>query len=860
MKKLLIGILLTVPIIILLATGLASTIIATRVYINVERVELNESEVVIDFQGGAGEVYDGLSAKVYPTGARNKDIIWSIEDVQLDDPSLVDGGFKIAEVDQSGVVTIYCYGVFTVKATSAEGNKFDTCRFIVGGNAVTSMRIADSVKRNYLVGDAAKLEALVFSVDALDKSVTWTVSGSAFTVSKNGIAEAVSPGKATITATSKANPEVTASIELTCLDSVFKFSHLYTSQTEVPLSALVFAKYSGASLALENCEISGGNLNITAYPASMSLSGQTLTIEQCGYDDITIRHADILSDGDFFLRMGGEPIYLEAIYRDGLRAGAPDAVFSSASPDIATVTQNGTASPKSAGEADITLTSALSSFTFRLKVIKPVTRILLDSVYSTSLDNAGIAGQRVFGIYSEEGGAAVNYRRITLRAPEEAGPDEFIWTAAGTADAAFEADDSNKLVFGTAPFEGKRSVTVTVRARYPLYQSIVPEASYTMTLVDSVNVYNLAQFTKYLDEGYGIALHSDIGLTDQYYAAHQSSESNGPTVTKNLYGNGKTVYRVLTSNNQSVSFIDSIINIIDDNVTLENATIRYGITDDAVSQAKGTSAYGQFRWGVRIANDRDTKKVISGINIRWCIMENAYNCAISQYANVRFKGCIFRNTPSAGLLIYSYNCLEAATTVLEDTVFSNSTAAPICLLTAVHIYDNEIEFEDIVTKYNTGVNKLHIEGFLDIYNWKDGENDMIQLFKLAPDMAKNFGMDEDTLQSLIDLMLGYTLKNNSTYEMLKYTINNHLYFHIGVFVMGGNLPADASLVTGYEQAGYALHEVPIPDFIKGVAPQFSNNCFLLSYSRERYSVSPDSFADYSENSKLYTELRSGRSK
>jgi hypothetical protein len=442
-----------------------------------------------------------------------------------------------------------------------------------------------------------------------------------------------------------------------------------------------------------------------------------------------------------------------------------------------------------------------------------------------------------------------------LRAPVDAPAEDFIWTVSGEG-AAFESDASNKLIFDDEPFEGKKKITLSVRARYPLYQSIVPSASYTMTLVDSVNVGNLADFGRLAAEGYGLALTADIPVTTEYMDSFgPESVKRGTEIKKNLYGNGFAVYRALLSNNEHVGWANSIIKILTDNVTLENTTIRYGITDDAVSREKGSRAYLKFRWALRIANDNDTQRALKNINVRYCTVENAYNIVVSQHVDVHFKGSIIRNSPSSCLLIYSA-LPESGLTILEDMVFSNSTGIPINMMNDVGIICDNLE--DIKSIYNCELNRLEMRGFVDIYNWKDAEKEGVQLFTVSDAIANHVGVDATTLQGIVDTLLTYLLKFDPAYESLRYIINDRMYFHTGIFVMGGTSPADINTITGAEQAGYTIHAVPVPDVVIGFEPTFSNICYLVSYDKERYAVGPDDIVDYSEDSALYSELRNGR--
>lgn len=78
MKKVLIGVLILIPIIIVASVLLTTNIISKNSYLPVDRVELNENN--IEFSLDNGNTIDTLKATVYPRLAKNHNLTWSIED------------------------------------------------------------------------------------------------------------------------------------------------------------------------------------------------------------------------------------------------------------------------------------------------------------------------------------------------------------------------------------------------------------------------------------------------------------------------------------------------------------------------------------------------------------------------------------------------------------------------------------------------------------------------------------------------------------------------------------------------------------------------------------------------------------
>lgn len=161
MKKVLIGVLILIPIIIFASVLLTTNIISKNSYLPVDRVELNENN--IEFSLDNGNTIDTLKATVYPRLAKNHNLTWSIEEQHSDIPfvyakddpcqdcaDLSDKELKehidtnhidIATIDNNGVVTVYGYGSFIVKVTTEEGNKFATCSVKVVGDNVTKIEL-----------------------------------------------------------------------------------------------------------------------------------------------------------------------------------------------------------------------------------------------------------------------------------------------------------------------------------------------------------------------------------------------------------------------------------------------------------------------------------------------------------------------------------------------------------------------------------------------------------------------------------------------------------------------------------------------------------------------------------------------
>lgn len=457
MNKVLIGVLILIPIIIVASVLLTTNIISKNSYLPVDRVELNENN--IEFSLDNGNTIDTLKATVYPRLAKNHNLTWSIEEQHSDIPfvyakddpcqdcaDLSDKELKehidtnhidIATIDNNGVVTVYGYGSFIVKVTTEEGNKFATCSVKVVGDKVTKIELMP-------YGSSSKLsEKDVISMDtgerllvnpiftpggARDKTVTWKSADERIVeVDKNGILSAKGAGETTISISSN-DTGIGTSVKVKVNNGVFKGeSYCYTADTTVNVknymnvSDFTSAKVAGGTLS------SDGTLNFdeNATVATVTVNGKTFSaikVDALSDDDIVFKNYDILlqklynKNGDEveYIVKRGLPIYLEVVYRNPEKSGVPEVDFSSndiapGSPivNIEQFDQSGKESnvgnvamiePNKEGDVKILAkdrTTNKTCSTVELKVVTPVFAINL--ALNATDAKRGVAAETVFG-------------------------------------------------------------------------------------------------------------------------------------------------------------------------------------------------------------------------------------------------------------------------------------------------------------------------------------------------------------------------------------------------------------------------------------------------------------------------------
>ncbi|MFL0198810.1 cell wall-binding repeat-containing protein [Clostridium sp. WILCCON 0269] len=134
---------------------------------------------------------DTLTSTVTPDNATNKAVTWT------------SSNNAIATVDATGNVTAVSPGTATIIATTADGGTTASCTVTVNNPIVEATSVSlDKTTDTLTVGGTDTLTSTVTPDNATNKAVTWTSSNNAIaTVDATGNVTAVSPGAATIIAT-----------------------------------------------------------------------------------------------------------------------------------------------------------------------------------------------------------------------------------------------------------------------------------------------------------------------------------------------------------------------------------------------------------------------------------------------------------------------------------------------------------------------------------------------------------------------------------------------------------------------------------------------------------------------------------
>lgn len=675
MKKVLIGVLILIPIIIVASVLLTTNIISKNSYLPVDRVELNEN--YIEFSLDNGNTIDTLKATVYPRLAKNHNLTWSIEEQHSDIPfvyakddpcqdcaDLSDKELKehiatnhidIATIDNNGVVTVYGYGSFIVKVTTEEGNKFATCSVKVVGDKVTKIELMP-------YGSSSKLsEKDVISLDkgerllvnpiftpggARDKTVTWKSADERIVeVDKNGILSAKGAGETTISVSSN-DTGIGTSVKVKVNNGVFKGeSYCYTADTTVNVKNYMnVSDFTSVKVAGGNIS-SDGTLNFDkdATVATVTVNGKTFSaikVDALSDDDIVFKNYDILlqklynKNGDEveYIVKRGLPIYLEVVYRNP-KKGVPEVEFSSndiapGSPivNIEQFDQSGKKSnvgniamiePNKEGDVKIVAKDRATNktcTTVELKVVTPVVAINL--ALNATDAKRGIAAETVFGnkIFNADCTETSPYSfNMDFNYPKDVDFENFEFSTSDESIAKFsdEKGSYNKLVLNDKiPAEKKghkNKVTITIKAKYPMYDNLPVVATYVLNVIDGYTVSNETQLKKALHEKKeSVAIYVKDSTAGGKLEISAGNDTDASRITMqegtSLYGNGFIVcFNEQDMINRKNDYFNELLKIRTSNVHVENAILRMGYNDPEAKN--GLLQWEKSRRCVRILHE-----------------------------------------------------------------------------------------------------------------------------------------------------------------------------------------------------------------------------------------------------------------
>lgn len=840
MKKIMIGVLVLIPIIIVLIVGLVTNFVSTQVHIGVDSVTLDKTVCYINLAelkvdaSGAGRLLnlkDHLTVEVLPEKATNRDALtWSIDgEVVSLNPALdtsdadlaymvedVDGTYVAAQSNSTGLMMIkdYCHFTVTVQAEQHKAS----CLIEITDAEVQAISV--SGKNTLSVGESTLLTARYSPLGSLVTTGTWESDNpSVAKVDANGIVTAVAAGSANITMTttkaSTGEPVQSPAFRVTVNPSVTLFgTTVNVAGNSFDLSSIGVndggATATGGTLA-------GGTFTFEEGVSSATLTltgGAKVTLVKCASDDFVIENADIIaydaeSESSYIVALNGIPLKLSAVWQADVNGatGTPSVTWASLDENIAKIDQNGVVTPVSNGKVTISATAGGKQQFIEIFVAKKTD--MLNLAMTDENLKVGLALETVFASqkFDAEYNLVPNTVTIETVVPEPTGDSDFYNDFVFTVTDLYDDKDiayfeGNVLTFIPENITERTTVTVTVKAKYPRYPDMaqLTQASVTLNVVSGVSVTDTEQlfraaplsrdFEKYSENGTdkyrevtpavkAIVMNSDIEIKANSTAART------PEICCDFYGNGHNLY-------STKAFVgDTGMDLIyqyGDNTTISNVvlTTNKDIGDEITDAegAKGLRGYGvsfNITPGDRYGED-ETRHTV---RMEYSIVENAGTGIGLSGVDFYLDGCIIRNMGGTGIYVATnLNEYEVDGQKIYGTKYSiihtNNVVMSNLIGTAMsfHFTGFASKNQEVADKENEAghVSGLVQTGFLDIYNWQ-------------PITALNL-IDKNTIDSslgnLVDLAssaIGDALTDPKFSNVVK-QYNGETYVHMGFISVG----------------------------------------------------------------------------
>lgn len=191
--------------------------------VHVESVVLNFENIELE----AEDTSDALVATITPENADNKNVSWSLVDVEPEDCVIWN--------EANHTVTAVAVGSAKVVVTTEDGDLTDECVVTVSPTLVQNVEIENAPTEPLEVGNEVQLNAVVTPEKATVKDVTWASDHTEYvTVDSTGKIKAVGVGSANISATAKDGSGEFDSVTVTVKET--KVSSIKLNKTSTSLT------------------------------------------------------------------------------------------------------------------------------------------------------------------------------------------------------------------------------------------------------------------------------------------------------------------------------------------------------------------------------------------------------------------------------------------------------------------------------------------------------------------------------------------------------------------------------------------------------------------------------------------------
>ena len=805
MKKIVIAMLLILPLIIVATVLVATDVISNEVYIAVEGVTLNvDTSQTIEI--GLSEETFQLKATVYPSGARNTNVIWSLENVQ----SFGEETAEPATIDD-GLVSFSTYCTFDAVVTTEEGGKSARVNFYVKCDTLNGVSIDNGGASTLTTGESKRFRAVYDPVDAEVSEVIWESSAPEIAaVDANGIVTAIGVGRADIKVSAE---EFTSSVTVTVTAGATKFGERFSVSADS--FALADISPSGETTVVRGGRLENGVFVFTSDEAVLSIDGTYVFVTRCDRDDIVISHKLLLTEEE--LKIGKLPLYLTAVYADAFRTDKPEVTFT-ASPENMVSIKDGCVTPLRNGKAVITADSGVSNDSLTLEIVRPVTYIRLSEIDAD--DKKGIASETVYGTSEYQNGELTNYKiPFSIQYPSGADWSDFIVTV---SDEKFAVFDGNTLtVIGDAP--ERKTLTVTVTARYSAFESMDAVTRRNFVFLDGVNCDSYEEIVTAASEGHNVMMSEKVTVP---------IGADTITLRSDFYGNGYMLDAIKMTKAESTT---PVFEIEKGGVTVSNAYVR---ADNAVNinEANGLS-------GTAIKIGDAENEFIEDVRVEYSILENCYYGIYSERAEYVVDGCIVRNTSNFGIFVV--NDKNDNGDYVYSNVTVNNTIMSNIVATAVGISSASDEADGSALRTQSTFTQT---GFLDIYNWQDVTSMRMLDRELIPD---NPAADE-MIKRFANSAIASEIKKDD-YAALRVEKDGVIYINLGIVTAGATHAC--TTVPTFEDERFITFPISVLDTLNNITKPFGftmQPCVLYLYDNTA-DITPDS--TFAEDAATYARLR-----
>ncbi len=835
MKKIMIGVLSLIPIVILLVVQAVSVVVSSRTHIGVEEIILDQTEVDIEFANAVFDFDDYIEVSVLPERATDKTVTWSIADLEcldtdyaaklkdyaengdsdnytgeivLPTATMVDDDGNPVDSNTTGKFRLFSYCSFYVEA-QAETMKA-RCLIYVGGYKVETIDLVGTSEIS--VGENSLLSAAYIPLDSIISETVWASSNtSVLKVDGNGGIKGVGAGSATVTvkAISPGMNDYIFSNEfaVTVTEGTSVFgSSVNAHQNSTLLSALGLTESDIDFVENGVVENLAGNdvlrfTNETQPAVITKKQGGTVTITLCGENEIKIDNAALYAFDEntienFVLAVGEIPLSLTALWRSDLRLGLPsNVVWQSDRPSVASVDTNGKVTGHKRGIVTISATyvDGENSYVADIKLLveNKVSSLLLN-ITDNSL-NVGLARETVFAscAYTDDTYSALKPNSVTVLSVRPKAPaDEtelkiyldsfnfevFEKDGEGLIPSDKAAFESNKLVFVPELITERVSLLVKVSAKYPKYETLkeFSKKEFSLNVTDGISIDSYACLQAASTSGKEICFVSDIKMLDGDTTPFTTYWQGTVRIEKSLWGNNC----MFSAANGQMFEYTSLMEVVEDNVTVSNIRMRVNEVGDEITDANGNAGLTGKGIGTGCLT-YSSGRILQNLRIEYCLIENGSGCLNVWGVVLSVEGCIFRNT--SGVAVYvpteragdrlTYSYLTVTNCVMSNMVGTGFSFSYSGYSEAKNAESIARALADVAAGRNTTFTQ---KGFLDIYNWQS-----IDIMNL---------LDVDSLGETLGAAANAFARNefatNATLRQYYCRYNGVDYFHMGFLTNG----------------------------------------------------------------------------